>query len=304
MVFACDDFKLSLLRSAAAPYNSPMTYAETVRSGGRAALQAAESFLMRSGPVYETLRRITDRLSELGIPYSVAGGMALVAHGHNRTTVDVGILVTAEGLRRIHQALDGLGYVPPFAGSKSLRDTTTAVRIEFLVCGAFPGDGKPKPIAFPDPTEAAVAIDGINYLRLPRLIELKLASGMTGGVARLKDFADVVELIRLLNLDERFATQLNPYVRDKFIELKRGLDSSPGVESIPHEEIALGRGQLRYLLASTLPAIPRFLEGGQRSGLPFEERSQVRQHRNRLGAEMMLDAFDVALLRFRAKVEQ
>ena len=188
---------------------------------------AAERFLMRSGPVHETLRRIVDKLTELGVPYSVAGGMALVAHGYNRTTVDVDILVTAEGLQRIHQSLDGLGYVPPFAGSKNLRDTTTTVRIEFLVCGAFPGDGKPKPVAFPDPTAAAVKIDGVNYLQLPHLIELKIASGMTGGVARLKDFADVVELIRLLNLDERFAAQLNPYVRDKFIELKRGLDASP-----------------------------------------------------------------------------
>jgi len=43
-----------------------------------------------------------------------------------------------------------------------------------------------------------VVIKGIHYLGLPQLIELKLASGLTGGVTRLKDFADVVSLIERL----------------------------------------------------------------------------------------------------------
>lgn len=179
---------------------------------------------MGESEVQKTLTRITAKLDELAIPYAVVGGMALVAHGYNRTTVDVDILVNSEGLRRVHQALDGLGYLPPFTGSKHLRDTSTNVRIEFLVSGGFPGDGKPKPIAFPEPTDAkAVSIDGVRYIALPRLIELKLASGMTGGVGRLKDLADVVELIRVAGLNEAFATTLDPYVRDKFLELVRGV---------------------------------------------------------------------------------
>src|SRR5437763_7288522 len=101
--------------------------------------------------------------------------MSLVAHGYDRTTVDVDILVTSEGLEAIHRSLKGLGYVPPFAGGKNLRDTDTGVRIEFIVTGQFPGDGKPKPVAFPDPANAAVDIDGIRYLNLPTLIEIKLA---------------------------------------------------------------------------------------------------------------------------------
>ena len=95
--------------------------------------------------------------------------------------VDVDILVTAEGLAAVHRELEGLGYVPPFAGSKHLKDTATGVRIEFLVAGQYPGDGKPKPVAFPDPAQVGVEIDGVRYLGLPSLIELKLASGMTGG---------------------------------------------------------------------------------------------------------------------------
>ena len=59
--------------------------------------------------------------------------------------------------------------------------------------------------------------DGIRVLQLPRLIELKLASYMTGR-ARSKDLGDVEELIRTLKLHKDFANQLNPYVVPLFHE--------------------------------------------------------------------------------------
>lgn len=191
---------------------------DVVKRGGEIALEYAGRFFMGDDPVHNTLHRITAKLQELGVPYAVVGGMALVAHGYERTTVDVDILVTQEGLSTVHQQLEGLGYVPPFKGSKQLRDTDTGVRIEFLVSGSFPGDGKPKPVAFPDPQTAGVDIDGTRYLKLPILIELKLASGMTNP-GRIKDLADVQELVRALNLPADFAEKLNPYVREKFMEL-------------------------------------------------------------------------------------
>ena len=181
---------------------------------------------MEDDPVHHTLRKIASKLEELGITYAVAGGMALGAHHFVRATVDVDILVSAEGLKIIHKNLEGLGFVPPFAGSKNLKDVETDVRIEFLVQGQFPGDGKPKPVAFPDPGEAAEVINGIRYLRLPALIELKLASGMTN-IGRLRDLADVQELIRVLALPREFAQQLNPFVRAKFEELWQAVASTP-----------------------------------------------------------------------------
>jgi hypothetical protein len=200
---------------------------ETMMSrGGATSLHAASEFFMRDDPVFRTLHTITAKLNELGIPYAVAGGMALVAHGYDRTTVDVDILVTAAGLKIVHEKLEGLGYISPFAGSRNLRDASTKVKIEFLTTGAFPGDGKPKPLAFPDPTAVSVEIDGIKFLRLESLIDLKLASGMTGGVTRLKDLADVVELIKTLKLPADFAQRLNSYTREKFLELWNGVHES------------------------------------------------------------------------------
>jgi hypothetical protein len=198
------------------------------RRRGDAAIQECERFFMRVSQVHHALEAITRRLDELGICYAVVGGMALAAHGFERATVDVDLLVTGQGLDALHAALDGLGYVRPFAGSKQLKDMVTGVPIEFLVAGQFPGDGKPKPVAFPDPADVGVVIEGVRYLSLPALVELKLASGMTGGVARLKDLADVVSLIQSLHLPQEFSHQLNPYVRPKYEELWRGLEADSG----------------------------------------------------------------------------
>ncbi len=192
--------------------------------GGATALHEAGRFFMRDDPVHQTLREIAKRLDALRIPYAVIGGMAVVAHGYLRTTIDVDVLVTREGLAAAHESLAGLGYLPAFAGSRNLRDVQTGVQIDFAVTGQYPGDGQPKPVAFPDPSEAFVDTEGVHFLKLPTLIELKLASGMTNP-GRLKDLADVQELIRVLKLPAYYAEQLNPYVWGEFARLWTGLQA-------------------------------------------------------------------------------
>jgi hypothetical protein len=43
---------------------------------------------------------------------------------------------------------------------------------------------------------------------------------------RLRDLADVLELVRAASLPEEFAASLNPYVRDKYLELWRAAQVS------------------------------------------------------------------------------
>jgi hypothetical protein len=210
--------------------NSPAVapvYDDLLKRDRRWAMDEGDRHFQRDDSVFKTLRKIAERLELVGVPYAIAGGMALHAHGFRRLTVDVDILVNRDGLSVIHAKLEDLGYVPPFSGSKNLRDAEHGVRIEFLIAGEFPGDGKPKPVAFPEPKDSGVTIDGIRFLSLAKLVELKLASGMTGGVHRMKDFADVVGLIETLALFSEFATELNPYVRDKYLELWHGVQDSP-----------------------------------------------------------------------------
>ncbi len=212
----------SPLRAAVGDPNqvASLSYEKQLDRDPRWALSEGSRHFEENSAVFTALRKITTRLKDLGIPHAVVGGMALFQHGLRRFTEDVDILVTKEDLKTIHKKLEGLGYLPPHQRSKHLRDTELGVRIEFLTTGEYPGDGKVKPVVFPEPGPVSFESDGVSYIKLPNLIELKLASGMTN-TGRLKDLADVLELIKLLDLPSNFADQLNPFVRDKFLELRK-----------------------------------------------------------------------------------
>jgi hypothetical protein len=92
--------------------------------------------------------------------------------------------VSAEGLERLRNQVLGRGYSEKFPGSRGLR----------------------------------VRGQRVALLPLPKLIELKLASGMSAP-HRLKDLADVLELVRALGLSRDLAEGLDPSVRSKHDEL-------------------------------------------------------------------------------------
>ena len=143
----------------------------------------------------------------------VIGAVALLAHGYPRFTDNIDLVMTAEGLQEFHEELVGL------------RSTTDNVSIEVMTTGEYPGDGKPKPVSMPAPAEASTEIDGIKFVTLEKLIELKLASGISAA-DRLKDLADVQELIKIRKLDADFALKLDPYVRAKYLELEEAVRKS------------------------------------------------------------------------------
>lgn len=202
----------------------PLTdYEQRLHDSFDSTLREASEFFMGRGDVRKTMRRLAERLASESIPYAVAGGMALGEHGYVRMTDDVDIVLTASGLERFVERCVGRGYVPAFPGAaREFRDAETRVRIEVLVTGEYPGDGKPKPVSFPHPETSSIEVAGIRVIELPRLVELKLASGMTAP-DRLRDLADVQELIRAEELDESFADRLDPSVRAKFLELLAAL---------------------------------------------------------------------------------
>jgi hypothetical protein len=189
------------------------------------ALENAEKYFMKAGKVHRAMLELARRLDEARIPYAIAGAMALSAHGYERMTTDVDILMTRDGLAKFKNAYLGRGYVEKFEGSKGLRDTQNDVPIDVLIAGEFPGDGLPKPVMFPDPATVSLEGERFRILPLATLLELKLASGMTAA-HRLRDLADVLEIIRAAHLPESFADRLNPYVRDKYRELWRAAQAS------------------------------------------------------------------------------
>lgn len=165
----------------------------------------------------DTLRQLANDLDDLEISYNLIGAIALNQFGYHRFTVDIDILMTTEGLLKFHDKLVGRGYRPEFDGNtRKFRATKENVPIEVFTAGEYPGDGKPKSVMFPDPAEYWLEIDGIKTITIEKLVELKIASGLTGA-GRRKDLADVQELIWVRELDAAFANQIGEYVRSIYL---------------------------------------------------------------------------------------
>lgn len=176
-------------------------------------------FFMGEGVLNSTLRRVARDLERQQIDYCLIGAVALNFHGYHRFTEDIDLILSEEGLEQFFRKLVGNGYRPAFEGARrQFRTTEGNVRVEVIVAGEFPGDGLAKPVRFPDPKDVDFEIDGVRTLSLDKLVELKLASGISAA-DRLKDLADVQEIIKLKKLGSDFAIHLDPSVREKFIEL-------------------------------------------------------------------------------------
>ena len=177
--------------------------------------------MARRDPVHDAMRRIASALRDMGIPYAVAGAMALNSHGFRRTTSEVDVLLSREGLEAFKNRWLGRGWEEHFPRNKALRDTVADVRIDFLLAGGYPGDHKPKPVSFPNPSVAAeIREEEIAFLPLRELLELKMASGMTAE-HRPGDTSDAMRLIKATNLPAGYGDKLDPYVRDEYARLWR-----------------------------------------------------------------------------------
>lgn len=179
----------------------------------------ADEFFMNRSPIHDTMRRLTRVLDEMKIPFAVAGAMAVNARGHRRTTAELDVLIRRDDLDRFQVAHIGADWGQRPSASKNFRDTANNVNVDTLIVGQYPGDGLPKPIAFPEPESVSARDEeGIPYVSLDTLLELKIASGMTAD-HRPRDLDDVIQLIRVNQLPENHADQLNPWVAEKYREL-------------------------------------------------------------------------------------
>jgi len=202
---------------------------ETISEG----LAKADRYFLGQGRLHTALNQLAIDLKNHHIDYVVIGAVALLNHGYRRFTENINLVLTGEGLQAFERHLLGIGgfgvsgYLRANPNSeKSFLSHPLNVRIEVMTTGEYPGDGKEKPVSVPDPSAASTEIHGIRIVTLEKLIELKLASGMTAP-HRLKDLADVQELIKIRKLPAEFAQKLDPYVREKFLELYETIKQAP-----------------------------------------------------------------------------
>lgn len=143
-----------------------------------------------------TLRSAVEVLAHWDIPHLVAGGLAVQEHGYFRVTLDADIIVpdVLEAVEFLTADLSG-----PFVRYQGCEDTVqdrrNGVFINFLPAGrAF---GRNCQVMFPEPRSVS---DQPQFVTLEQLIALKLDSWVNSPTRRLKDKADVVELIKELKL--------------------------------------------------------------------------------------------------------
>lgn len=175
-------------------------------------LQEIDLFFEKRGKEHQTMRRLAKRLEKAGIPYAIAGAMAVNAHDAERTTKDVDVLLTQDGLEQFRQRFVGKTYESVQGRSRRFTERQSGVQVDVLETGRYPGFRGAGPFPFPHPDEASETIENVRVVTLPQLVQLKLAA------RRYSDFGDVCLLIRVQNLDESFLDKIHPSVRQDFIE--------------------------------------------------------------------------------------
>ncbi len=81
---------------------------EQMQADFERALRTMDQFASGEARVQKAARKIAGALEELGIPYVVAGGLAVAANGLERQTVDVDLILTKEGLNAFKERWLGL----------------------------------------------------------------------------------------------------------------------------------------------------------------------------------------------------
>jgi hypothetical protein len=152
-----------------------------------------EVFRFVAPQVRDAAVKAADQLSQLGIRYALAGGLAVGAHGYIRATTDVDFLVGEE-------AFEHHGSVVAFKAGVPIE--VDGVRIDYL-----------SPISLGPQLEEVldhpVMNEGLAVVPVEVLIYMKLT------VKRRRDLVDVIELIKagadvspVRNYLERYASDL------------------------------------------------------------------------------------------------
>jgi Nucleotidyltransferase of unknown function (DUF6036) len=159
------------------------------------------------GSILELAREVSEILVREGVRGAVIGGIAVVLHGHVRSTKDIDVF-TEEPLELIAKVL----CAPGFEFDTERRE--------------FVRDGVPVHLVTREqvarPPRKAMEIEGIRTVSLADLIDMKLESG-SKKLSRAQDLADVVGLIRQNKLTGEFARHLDKTLRGEYRKLVKAI---------------------------------------------------------------------------------
>ncbi len=176
----------------------------------------SDAYLIREATgttsVVETARTVASILADHDIPHLFIGGLAVQEHGYPRLTIDVNVVVpdVLEALEFLTASLTGPLYRIHGVDDR-IEDRRNKVFIDLLEAGKVLKKGCKVP--FPNPTAVT---EKPQLISLEQLISLKLDSWVNSPSCRLKDKADVIELIKYRNLPRDLA--IAPAVQHLYLE--------------------------------------------------------------------------------------
>jgi len=144
-------------------------------------------------------------MREAGIPGAVVGGIAVVLHGHMRTTKDIDVFVEGP-LQALAELLVTKGFTFDSQKKEFVRE---GIPIHLVTIDQLK-----------QPPRKFVEIEGITTVSLEDLIEIKLRSG-SSNVLRAQDLADAIGLIRHHRLTGEFARLLDKSLRPTYRRLMK-----------------------------------------------------------------------------------
>ena len=164
--------------------------------------------LDKRGSILDIAREVSQLMRNAGVSGVVIGGVAVVLHGHVRTTKDVDIFTSFE-LEPLANLLTANGFLFEKAERAFVKHGIAVHLVQ------------PEHIQTP-PTEP-VEIDGITTVSLVDLINIKLRSG-SENLLRAQDLADVIGLIRHHRLTNDFAKHIEKFLPSAFRKLVRMIE--------------------------------------------------------------------------------
>lgn len=163
--------------------------------------------LQGRGVILDIAREVSGLLRADQIDGAVIGGVAVVLHGHVRTTVDVDIY--AGNTEQMAAALQAHGFE---FEPQDRRFMKKGVPVHLVTTDQL----KVAPSQYED-------IEGIRTVSLADLIDMKLRSG-TENILRAQDLADVIGLIQANRLTSEFVRHISKELRPEFRKLIRAID--------------------------------------------------------------------------------
>jgi hypothetical protein len=173
--------------------------------------------LLGNESLWSTALACHDALTDAGIPYAIAGGVAVCLHGYQRDTVDLNLVVPPGQSDKVRAVLEAAGLA--WDGQKHEFRNAAGVAVQSLCAGKRAGRDSEVRLADPTDSKAVIELEGLSVLSLAALIESKIACGQSNLRRAHKDFADVVELIAKHHLGRDFARHLHKSLRPIFREL-------------------------------------------------------------------------------------